>query len=518
MNDPAVQPPTRGKAIMIVEDDDDIREAVALLLEGHQYVVDARESALHALEGLRAGALPDVILLDLNMPGMDGWEFRVQQKRQPSWAGIPVVAFSADSSAKAAAIDAHAYLTKPVDPRILIQTLERLLSALEREQLHAREKELERLSSLGVLAAGIAHEVNDPLSFVLGNLQLAERKMLELEQRLSSADAFSLVGIRQVIARAKRGGERIAAVVGSVSTFARADTGELVAVDVRELMESTLQLASNEIRHAARLERKFEPVPAILSNPSKLGRVFLNLILNAVHAIDASDPGDHLLRVSIRVGDNRDVVIAVSDTGPGIPPELMPRIFDPFFALRPVGASMGLGLSVTRELVTELNGTIEVASTLHKGTTFSVILPSRGLPPLDKRASGPPRGPRKRPRVLVIDDEPLLCALLEEMLAIHYDVVVAASPIAGLEQLQREHFDVILCDLMMPELTGMDLYERVAAEGTGKDERFIFVTGGAFSERARSFLATTRRPQVKKPFRQEDVVDAIESILARVPE
>ncbi len=513
----AATSPERAPVIMVVEDDDDIREAVTMLLEGQGYTAEPHENAVEALETLRQGALPDVILLDLNMPQMDGWEFRVRQKRDPAWASIPVVAFSADSSAKAAAIDAHAYMTKPVDPQALLDTIERLLKTLERERLHARAKELERLSSLGVLAGGIAHEINNPLSFVLGNLQLAERKLREVESRMSSADAFSLVGIRQVLARAKRGAERISSVVGSVSMFARADTAELVAIDVRELLESTLQLASNEIRHTARLDKAFEPVPAILGNPAKLGRVFVTLLLNATHAAAYTPSGEHVIRVSTSVGPNRDVVVAISDSGPQIPPELMPRVFDPFFNLRPAGSSLGLGLSVTRDLVIELGGTITVENAPEGGTTFRVTLPSRNLPTRETSADQRPRStrvPRKRPRVLVIDDEPMLCEMLQEALSSEYEVTTCSTPQTGLVALERGGYDVIVCDLMMPELTGMDIYEHLAEKKPELTRSVLFITGGVFTERARTFLATTRRPQIRKPFKHEELVEAIEDLLA----
>ena len=512
----APPPERRPVTIMVVEDDDDVREAVVLLLEAQDYTIEAHSNALDALAALRGGALPDVILLDLNMPEMDGWEFRVQQKRDPSWASIPVIAISADSSAKAAAIDAHAYMTKPVEPQELLDTIGRLLTTLERERLHERAKELERLSSLGVLAGGIAHEINNPLSFVLGNVQLAERKLLELEQRLNGAEAFSVVGIRQVLTRAKRGAERISSVVGSVAMFARADTDELMAVDVRELLDTTLQLASNEIRHAAKLERAFEPVPVVLASRAKLGRVFLNLLLNAVHATSAKLSGDHVIRVATSVGSNRDVVVSISDTGPGIPPELMPRIFDPFFALSPAGSSTGLGLGLTRELVNDLGGSVSVESS-ERGSTFRVALPSRNLPILETtgtQGATAARVRRKRPRILVIDDEPMLCQLLRDTLISEYEVETCNTPQAGLDMLLADSFDVILCDLMMPEITGIDVYEKLLEQRPEQARGMIFITGGVFTDRARKFLATTRRPQVRKPFRHEELIDAIEALLS----
>jgi CheY-like chemotaxis protein len=182
---------------------------------------------------------------------------------------------------------------------------------------------------------------------------------------------------------------------------------------------------------------------------------------------------------------------------------------------------MGIGLAAARDLVTELGGSITVDSTSAQGSTFRVVLPSRNLPALEPHAqsrsavTSPSAHPRrKRPRVLVIDDEALLCQLLAESLAAEYEVETFSTPQAGLDTLLRERFDVVLCDLMMPEITGMQIYEQLAESRPELARSIIFITGGAFTEDARRFLATTRRPQIRKPFTHEELVDAIEDLLA----
>jgi len=504
-------------SIMLIEDDAQMREAVSALLEDHGYGVEPCAGAQEALRLLRTGVTPDVILLDLLMPLMNGWEFRVEQKREPRWAHIPVVALSADASAMAAAIDAQAFLTKPVDGPLLLETVEQLLRESAQERLKARAIELERLGSLGALTAGISHEINNPLAFVLGNLELAQRQASELEARLRGADAFSLVGLKQVLARAQRGADRIASVVRGVSVFARPDTETVLTIDVQDVLESSLQLASNEIRHAARLERAYEPVQPVRGNPAKLGQVFLNLLLNAVRAVGESPHADHVISVRTRSGPDRSVIVEVADTGRTLPTTLHGRLRDPFLSSGPAGFGMGLGLSVSRELVEAMGGAMEAESGNGVGTTLRVILPSHTrtsvLPTAPTPAPVPIAVRTKRPRVLVVDDEPMMCDLLSAVLSHDYDVAAFSDPRAALASILGGDFDVILCDLMMPDLTGMDLFEHVTAERPEMAERMIFISGGAFTDRARNFLATTRRPQVRKPFRTEELVDAIEAQL-----
>jgi len=509
-----VSPLSSRPVILLVEDDDVLREALTQLLESNGYQVDACSDAPQALEHLRQGAVPDVILLDLVMPNMDGWEFRVEQKRDPVLASIPVVAMSADHSAKAQAIDAYAYLTKPVDEQQLLDTVEQIVHSLESERLDARTKELERLRSLGALAAGIAHQVNNPLAFVLGSLELAQQQASDLGARLSGPDAFSMVGLNQVLVRAQRGAERIASIVRGISMFAMADTDEVIAIDVNEVLESSIQVASNEVRHSGRLERDYANVPKVRGNPAKLGQVFLDLLLNAVRAIGEGSHREHVIHVGTSIGPGRTAIITISDTGRGLSPALKSRIFDPFFSTKSSGSSMGFGLFASREIVQSMGGRIEVESELYKGSTYRVILPTCVAQSPVRRSLASPDSGRTKPCVLIVDDEPVMCDLTAALLGDEYEVATFTDARAALASMLDGSFDVILCDLMMPGLSGMDLYERLEDERPDLAQRVVFITGGAFTERARAFLAKTRRPQVRKPFRREELTDVIESQLS----
>jgi CheY-like chemotaxis protein len=274
-------------------------------------------------------------------------------------------------------------------------------------------------------------------------------------------------------------------------------------MNVQDVVESSLLLMANEIRHHARLERRYDSVPAVLGNPAQLGQVFVNVLTNAVHAIGRGSALHNSIRVTTALNGDGKVMVTIADSGCGIAPETLGRIFDPFFSTKDVGAGMGLGLSISQRLVAEMGGIIRAESTLGQGSTFQVILPAQ------RDSSSARENPRteplqERPSILVIDDEPEICELLQGLLSRHFDVTVLRSSRAALEQLfVGRPFDLILCDLMMPDVTGMALYAelvRVRPELTG---RFVFMTGGAFTTGARDFIASVEAPLLMKPFRSE---------------
>jgi CheY-like chemotaxis protein len=214
-------------SVLLIDDEDDVREAVALLLERSGFAVTGCSDALTALDRLQQDSLPDVILLDLMMPTMDGWEFRLRQRSNPRWAGIPVLALSADRSAKAEVIDADGFLPKPVEHRQLIDAVTRL-TAGARPRRRRRGKSLERWRPLGELASEIVRHAELPVGAALGNLQLAQRKAGELAGRLRGPEAFSMVGVRQLLQRAQRAVERVEALLQGTAIFAQLAGADLL--------------------------------------------------------------------------------------------------------------------------------------------------------------------------------------------------------------------------------------------------------------------------------------------------
>jgi PAS domain S-box-containing protein len=237
----------------------------------------------------------------------------------------------------------------------------------ERVRLQQRLVVSDRLASLGLLAAGVAHEVNNPLGYILNNIEIASKDLL----KLGSSGARS----HEALSVALEGVDRIRVIVRDLLMLARGGHGALSPTDVRSVVESTLALAKAEIERTARLVCELRPVPLAHANEPRVAQVVLNLVLNGLEAMRDSDRQTSVLLVRLdRAGDR--VVIEVSDTGVGIPPVDLPRIFDPFFTTKPAGEGTGLGLAITQRLVVELGGEIEVESTVAVGTTFRVFLPS----------------------------------------------------------------------------------------------------------------------------------------------
>lgn len=512
----AAQAP-QHRHVLLVEDDENIGFALTTLLQGKGYSVDHCSDGSEALRRLQTAAAPDLILLDLVMPHMNGWEFRVEQRRDPNWASVPVVVMSADKSAQASAIDADGYIAKPIDPPLLINTIERVLTSRERLNLDAHSAELDRMNALGVLAAGLAHEINNPLAFVMCSLEVAQRRCAQLEAKLPAELHEGVQALSRAIDQVQQGTERIANVARDVSTFARPNTEQVLAVDVREVLESSLRLVANEIRHHAQLERNYETVPPVVGNPAKLGQVFINLLINAVHSLGEADARHAVIGAAIRAGEDGQVVVSISDTGVGIPPELAGKIFDPFFSTKPVGAGMGLGLAISRRLISSMNGTIRVESTPGHGSTFFVSLPSATLPSSETRPTPAPPAPaptESKASLLIVDDEVMMCDVLRLLLEDYYEVTTVSSSREALKSLlSGESFDAVLCDVMMPELTGMDLHAELARHRPDQAPRFIFMTGGTFNERARVFLESLETAPLSKPFRLDQVRAAVEARL-----
>jgi PAS domain S-box-containing protein len=358
-----------------------------------------------------------------------------------------------------------------------------------------------RMASVGTLAAGVAHEVNNPLAYVIANLASANEA--------AEACAAACPDLRQSLREARDGAERVRQIVAELRTFSRPDQSARGPVDVRRVLDAAVNLARHEIRHRARVVKEYADVPCVVANEGRLAQAFLNLVVNAAQSIPEGQVDANAIRVVARPVDGR-VAVEVSDTGVGIPAEHLDRIFDPFFTTKPVGVGTGLGLSICHGIVASLAGEIRVQSTPGRGSTFTVLLPAGAAPPpASERPPGAPAPPGRRGSVLVVDDEPALASSLRRLLARDHDVVTAGSAQAALDLVAGgARFDVILCDLMMPEITGMDLHERLSHLAPHAAAVMVFMTGGAFTDRARAFLDDPARRRVEKPF-EPDAVRAL---------
>jgi PAS domain S-box-containing protein len=407
----------------------------------------------------------------------------------------------------------------------------------ERKRLQAVTAQSDRLSSMGLLAAGVAHELNNPLTYVRYNVEsltrdlprllgAAARCATVLQTQLGDTAFAAAVGdgadllrapslLDDVVDRAREaaeGTQRISGLIRSLGTFSRVEKVEEAAVDLTHAIESAINMAQNELRFRARLVKDLGVVPAVWASEGKLSQVFLNLLINAAHAIEEGHIEDNV--IEIRTWAEGDHVFAeVADTGGGIQPADLDRVFDPFFSTKQIGKGSGLGLAICKNIVTAFGGDIWVKSEPGIGSCFTVRLPVKRevhdhCPDVEHAPPRPVGG-----RILVIDDEPTIRRTLQRVLGHAHDVVIAASGIAAREILERDQtFDVVLCDLMMPEMTGMELHAWLAATHPALSTRVVFITGGVFTPRAAEFLASVSNLRVQKPFE----LDTLEHLIAEL--
>jgi CheY-like chemotaxis protein/two-component sensor histidine kinase len=300
------------------------------------------------------------------------------------------------------------------------------------------------------------------------------------------------------------GADRVRRIVRDLKTFSRQDEDTRGPVDLRSVMDSAAKMAAGELRPRAQLAREYAAdVPLVEGNEARLAQVFLNLIINASHALPEGKPGQNEVRLILKPGAQGEVVAEVRDTGCGIPPEVIGRIFDPFFTTKPVGVGTGLGLALCHAFVTSRAGRIEVESQVGKGTVVRVTLPrASGQPERAPRSIPAQAGGTVRGRVLVVDDDPLVSSALRRTLARDHEVEVVVSARRALELLCSPKccYDVILCDLMMPEMTGMELHAQLQTLAPAQARRMVFITGGAYTPAAKEFLDQVSNERVEKPF------------------
>jgi PAS domain S-box-containing protein len=377
----------------------------------------------------------------------------------------------------------------------------------ERAEFQHQLLQRDRMAALGTLSAGVAHEINNPLTYLLVNLEHVLRRLRAASasddpvgELAAGVNGGGLGGLALSLQQAVEGANRVRQIVRDLLTFAQGNVEQRGMVDVRGIVESATQMAWHEIRHRARLVRSLAEVPPVDANEARLGQVFLNLLVNAAQAIPEGQADRHEIRVTTRVDENGNAVVEVSDTGAGIEPENLPRIFDPFFTTKGEEGT-GLGLSISHGAIKSAGGDIHVESAPGRGTTFRVVLP----PAKRWRGGSAPTSTHDlramaRHSVLVIDDDPLVGEAIARALSEDNDVEVVTDAQQGLARLaSAKHYDVILCDLMMPVMTGMDLYAEIVRTMPKLAGRLVFMTGGAFTPRARAFLQSVVNPCLEKP-------------------
>ncbi len=420
----------------------------------------------------------------------------------------------------------------------------------ERRAAHTRLLEQDRFAQIGTLASGVAHEINNPLAYVLMNLTLLEEQ-LPLLIASSREPSSRWVELTRAISEMRAGSNRISRIVNDIQYFSRVDTPANISCDIPPLLDRAIQMACTGMPSRSNVVCLYNGAGVedadrliALADPARLSQVFLNLLINAIDSIPEGETHRRHVEVkSYRQGPS--IVVEICDQGVGIPPSVLPRIFDPFFTTKGVGGGMGLGLSISRSIVQSLGGMMIVESTVNVGTVVRVTLPiakerlahetgmrrkvtvaslsAEEAIPVDAPKVDEPRedkdeaaardatpassasptneASQKSLRILIIDDELAIGRALQRAIAEVDDrVVVCERAQAALDLLEDGHdFHIILCDLSMPGMTGAELYDRIATRWPGLEQRILIMTGGAASDSTRAFLARSYVRRIDKP-------------------
>ncbi|HEX7667570.1 MAG TPA: ATP-binding protein [Polyangiaceae bacterium] len=428
--------------------------------------------------------------------------------------GVPtrnVILGLRDPKASTRWLNVNAYpLTDPGEalPHVVVTTFHDI--TMQREAQAAKESlaHQERLVTIGTLAAGVGHEINNPLSFVAGNLDFVVDEL----RRLTNDPALSarVRELVQPLVEAREGAERIRKIVYGLRALSR-EQSQPGAVDVDKAIDVSINMANHAVKSRARLRKNVDVRVPAFSDEARLCQILVNLIVNAAQAFAHADPAQNEIDVTARQRDDGRIVLSVRDNGPGIPPEVLARIFDPFFTTKAPGEGTGLGLAICQNLAIALQSELLVDTEVGKGTCFHLALPIAtfaDVTPAAAKLEAPPASVRvRKARVLVVDDETTILRAVGRMLGREHDVEMVADPREALELLQKEgdRFDVVLCDMTMPGMRGDELYFAVKARAPAIADRFVFMTGGLTEAKSQAFLDEVPNERIDKPFNVQNL-------------
>jgi signal transduction histidine kinase len=515
----SVESGTQGRLrVLLVEDNPDDADLLERQLRRGGYAPEIeRVETAEAMDAALARGGFDVIIADWSLPRFGALEALAFIKHRRLDRPFIIVSGTVDEELAVTALrsGAHDFLGKNKLAR-LVPAIERELREAEmRDERRTMEEQLlisERMTSMGMLVAGVGHEINNPLAALLANLDYTLKVLPDGLVLPSGAPDGGRV--LSALRDARDAADRIRQIVRDLKIFSRSDEEKQSSIDVRQVLEPSLRMSWNEIRHRARLVKEYREVPPVRANEARLGQVFLNLLMNAAQAIPEGKSEENQVCVRTDTDAKGRAVIEVSDSGCGIEPENLEKIFEPFFTTKPVGVGTGLGLPICHRVVASMGGYLTVESKVGRGSTFRVVLP----PSQDAAVPGPSSIPiasePQRGKVLFIDDEPMIGEALQRLLSADHEVVAVSSAREALDRFRAgEHFDVVICDLMMPEMTGMDLHRELSELAPEQAERMVFATAGAFTPRAREFLAKVPNKQLEKPFDYERLRATVNALI-----
>ncbi|MGH9862091.1 MAG: hybrid sensor histidine kinase/response regulator [Candidatus Acidiferrales bacterium] len=365
----------------------------------------------------------------------------------------------------------------------------------------------EKLAILGQLLSGIAHELNNPLTAVTGYAELLGAKSLSPD-------------LQEKVWRLRVEAERAGRIVKSLLLFARGDRAEKQPVNVNETLLRALSLRSYELKiENIQVVQEFSSrIPPVRGDLNQLQQVFLNLLLNAEQAIRSQRQHGRITLRTSWLPEHECVRVEITDDGPGIPPAVLPHIFDPFFTTKAAPEGTGLGLSISQAIVREHGGDIRVESNPGGGATFRVELPMEPMTVRTRPAAAaraPARAVKKEgQRILVVDDEPVVAHLIADALRQQgHTVRVHTDSRRALAEVFREPFQLIICDIRMPELDGPGFHRLLVERQPGQARRVLFTTGDTLARETLSFLEQTRLPYLAKPFHVDELRSVVSNLL-----
>ncbi len=382
-------------------------------------------------------------------------------------------------------------------------------------ELRATQQQLaasEQMASVGVMATGVAHEVNSPLTAVVSNLEHLAEQLERLTPTLREQGELDLL---TATLEAKQGASRIREVVRELSWFAGSYRGQPRPCDVNELVDGALLLVAHELRHRAKLTQLRGELPEFIGDGARLAQAFVNLLMNAAQSIEVGQAEQH--RIEVETAQHGEAItIRIADTGAGVAPRVA---LDPALSPTKLKGSAGLALGIARKIVEDHHGSLQLRAEPGAGSEVLVTLPL--LPHLPRSVPSAPLEPSRaevtaQPRLLIIDDEADVGRAMRRSLAGRYHITLARSGGEALELLQTQRFNLVICDLMMPEMSGMALFDHASRRYPEQAARFVFMTGGAFSDAGRRFLDQLTTEHLKKPFDQNHLREFVAQHLRRL--
>jgi len=377
------------------------------------------------------------------------------------------------------------------------------------EELRARMATAERVATVGMLATGVGHELNNPLAYL-------ELSLAGIARSLGQG-AVGLPEALTCLRGAQEGTERIRLIVQDLRMFSRDGVEAPKPVRLAEVVAPALRMTRHLLLNRARWVEQYGLVPRVLGSEARLVQVLVNLLVNAAQSIPEGAPERHQVRVRVDTAPDGRARLEVADTGGGIAADVLPHLFEPFFTTRAQQEGTGLGLSICQQIIRAHGGEIHVQSTPDSGSVFTVLLPATSerearLAPEHTRAEQAAR----RGRILIVDDEPRLVQSMRLLLEANHEVVTTTRGSEALAMVSAgQRFDVVVCDLQMPGTTGMDVYERLREQVPELADRLVFISGGAYTQAAQDFIRSVRNRVLEKPVRPEVLLATIDAAMPR---